>query len=164
MTQVAKEQFQTELINREVDMYDTILVPLDGSKRAEAILRHVEELAQRYDAKVIFLHVVEPPPLIVETEGDYMALHRQELDRRTKQAESYLAALQGEFREKGIEARTRIVYGPVVEAIINAAEREGADLIAIASHGRSGLSQVFYGSVAAGVLHRVDRPLLLVRS
>ena len=58
----------------------------------------------------------------------------------------------------------QVAYGPVVEAIIDAAGREGADLIAIASHGRSGLSQVFYGSVAAGVLHRVDRPLLLIRS
>ena len=145
-------------------MYNTILVPLDGSKRAEAILRHVEELAQRYDAKVIFLHVVEQPPLIVEPEGPNIALHQQELERRIRQAGSYLAAIQGEFREKGIVARTRVVYGPVVEAIINAAEREGADLIAMASHGRSGLSQVFYGSVTAGVLHRVDRPLLLVRS
>jgi nucleotide-binding universal stress UspA family protein len=51
-----------------------------------------------------------------------------------------------------------------VGAIIEAAESEGADLIAMASHGRSGLSQCFYGSVAAGVLHRVDRPLLVVRS
>ena len=145
-------------------MYNTILVPLDGSKRAEAILPHVEELAQRYDARVIFLQVVESIPIIVGPEGALVALHQEELERRTKQAESYLAALQGEFRKKGIEARTRVAYGPVVEAIINAAEREGADLIAIASHGRSGLSQVFYGSVAAGVLHRVDRPLLLVRS
>ena len=145
-------------------MYNTILVPLDGSKRAEAILPHVEELAQRYDARVIFLQVVEPIPIIVGPEGALVALRQEELERRTKQAESYLAALQGEFRKKGIEARTRVAYGPVVEAIINAAEREGADLIAIASHGRSGLSQVFYGSVAAGVLHRVDRPLLLVRS
>jgi len=145
-------------------MYNTILVPLDGSKRAEAILPHVEEMAQRYDAKVIFLQVVEPAPLIVGPEGPYIALNQEELDRRTKQAESYLAGRQGEYREKGIEAQTRIVYGPVVEAIINAAEREGADLVAIASHGRSGLSQVFYGSVAAGVLHRIDRPLLLIRS
>ena len=145
-------------------MYNTILVPLDGSKRAEAILPHVEELAQRYDARVIFLQVVESIPIIVGPEGALVALRQEELERRTKQAGSYLAALQGEFRKKGIEARTRVAYGPVVEAIINAAEREGADLIAIASHGRSGLSQVFYGSVAAGVLHRVDRPLLLVRS
>ncbi len=145
-------------------MYNNILVPLDGSKRAEAILPHVEALAQRYDATVIFLQVVEPVPFIVGPEGAYMAQHQRELDRWKKQAESYLATLQGEFREKGVEARTHIAYGPVVEEIINAAEREGADLIAIASHGRNGLSQVFYGSVAAGVLHRVDRPLLLVRS
>ena len=145
-------------------MYNTILVPLDTSKRAEAILRHVEELAQRYNAKVIFLHVVEHPPLIVEPEGPNIALYQQELERRIKQAESYLPAVQGEFRKKDIKAQTRIVYGSVVEAIINAAERERADLIAMASHGRSGLPQVFYGSVAAGVLHRVDRPLLLIRS
>jgi nucleotide-binding universal stress UspA family protein len=144
-------------------MYNTILVPLDGSKRAEAILRHVEELAQRYDAKVVFLKVVDAY-IVVGPERGHVALHQQVLEQRTKQAESYLAALQGEFREKGIEAWTHIVYGPVVEAIIDTAEREGADLIAIASHGRSGLSQVFYGSVAAGLLHRVDRPLLLIRS
>jgi nucleotide-binding universal stress UspA family protein len=147
-------------------MYNTILVPLDGSKRAEAILPHVEELARHYAAKVILLQVVEPAPTIAGSEGVYIyvALHQQEIDRWTEQVESYLAALQGEFREKGIEARTHIAYGPVVEEIINAADREGADLIAIASHGRSGLPQVFYGSVAAGVLHRVDRPLLLIRS
>jgi nucleotide-binding universal stress UspA family protein len=145
-------------------MYNTILVPLDGSKRAERILPHVEELAQRYDAKVIFLKVVEPFPVIVELEAGVLAPYQQDLDRWTKQAESYLATLQGEFREKGIEARTRIVYGTVVQGIIDAVESEDADLIALASHGRTGLSRVFYGSVAAGVLHRVDRPLLLIRS
>ena len=64
----------------------------------------------------------------------------------------------------GIEARIRVEHGSVVDAIINAAEREGANLIAMASHGRTGLARAFYGGVAAGVLHRVDRPLLLVRS
>jgi nucleotide-binding universal stress UspA family protein len=145
-------------------MYTTILVPLDGSKRAEKILPHVEELAQRYDAKVIFLQVIEPLPLIVGPEGTHMTLYQQELDQQQTRAESYLAGIQGEFREKGIQARARIAYSPVVEAILDTAELEGADLIAIASHGRTGLSQVFYGSVAAGVLHRADRPLLLIRS
>ncbi len=145
-------------------MYKTMLVPLDGSKRAERILRHVEELAQRYDATVVFLRVVEPVLVRATLEGAYPVLEQQEFERRREEAESYLAARQGEFREKGIEARARVVHGPVVEAIIDAAERERADLIAIASHGRSGLSRVFYGSVAAGVLHRVDRPLLVVRS
>jgi nucleotide-binding universal stress UspA family protein len=48
--------------------------------------------------------------------------------------------------------------------IVNAAEKEGVDLIAIASHGRSGLSRAFYGSVTAALLQRIDRPLLLIRS
>ncbi|MCB0137738.1 MAG: universal stress protein, partial [Caldilineaceae bacterium] len=54
--------------------------------------------------------------------------------------------------------------GPVVTAILDVAEREKADLIAMASHGRTGLSRVFYGSVAAGILHKADRPLLLIRA
>ena len=145
-------------------MYNAILVPLDGSKRAERILPHLEELAHHYNARVIFLQVVEPPSVVLESEGNDMERHQEELERQTKQIDIYLAGLEGEFREKGIEAKTRVVHGPVVEAIINAAESEGADLIAIASHGRSGLSGVFYGSVAAGVLHRIDRPLLLIRS
>jgi len=144
-------------------MYKAILVPLDGSKRAEAILGHVEELAQRYHARVILLRVVEPVPISVGLEGSYVVF-REEYERQIAQAEAYLAGLQGEFREKGIEAQTRVDHGSVVEAIINVAEHEGADLVAMASHGRSGLSQVFYGSVAAGVLHRIDRPLLLIRS
>lgn len=145
-------------------MYETILVPLDGSMRAEAILPHVEELAHRYDAEVVLLRVIELTPPIGAAERAYIMLRQRELNRQEKEAEAYLAGLQGVFREKGIRTRTRIGYGPVVEAIIHAAERDQADLIAIASHGRSGLSQVFYGSVAAGLLQRIDRPLLLVRS
>ena len=145
-------------------MYKTILVPLDGSKRAEAILPHVEELAQRYEASVVFVQVLEPIPYVAGPEGPPITLWEQGLEQRRTDAEKYLKARRGEFREKGIESRGLVFQGPVVEAITDAAEREGADLIAIASHGRTGLSQCFYGSVAAGVLHRVDRPLLVVRS
>lgn len=145
-------------------MYKTILVPLDGSKRAEAILPHVEELAHRYDAKVVFVRVLEPIPYVAGPEGMPITLREQELEQRRRDAEEYVKARQGEFREKGIDSRGLVFQGPVVEAISDAAERENADLIAIASHGRSGLSQCFYGSVAAGVLHRVDRPLLVIRS
>ena len=148
-------------------MYKTILVPLDGSKRAERILRHVEALAQGFEARVIFLQVVElppDPPLGTVGPSVYVTEYQEEFEKRTKRAQSYLAGLEGEFQEKRIEAESRTTYGSVVQAIIDAAEREGADLIAMASHGRGGLSQVFYGSVAAGVLHRVDRPLLIIRA
>jgi nucleotide-binding universal stress UspA family protein len=64
----------------------------------------------------------------------------------------------------GLDAAICVEDGPVVETILRVAERYEAGLIAMASHGRTGLGRVFYGSVAAGVLHGADRPLLLVRS
>jgi nucleotide-binding universal stress UspA family protein len=144
-------------------MYRTILVPLDGSKRAEAILPHVEDLAHRYGAKVIFLEVVEPEPVVV-ADSLHEAYDSKRYTRRLTEIEYYLKAHRGEFQAKGIAAQMCVSEGPVVEEIIKIAERENVDLIAMASHGRTGLPRVFYGSVAAGVLHRVDRPLLLIRS
>ncbi|MGD1975192.1 MAG: universal stress protein [Desulfobacterales bacterium] len=144
-------------------MYHKILVPLDGSKRADKIIPHVEGLAKRYKAKVIFLQVIEYKT-IPTAEGAFISLSGQEFEEAKERAEKHLKGLQGEFREKNIESRTHVTYGPVVEGIINLAAQEGVDLIALASHGRGGLSRVFYGSVAAGLLHRVDRPLLIIRS
>ena len=144
-------------------MYHKILVPLDGSKRAEKILPHVEELATRYKARVIFLQVVEYKT-ITTPEGAFINLSDLEFEQAKEQAEKHLAGIQGKFRGKNIETQTYVTYGPVVEGIINMAAREGVDRIALARHGRSGLSRVFYGSVAAGLLHRVDRPLLIIRS
>ena len=145
-------------------MYKTILVPLDGSKRAEAILPHVEELARRYAARVIFLQAVEHVSVAVT--GHALLIERSlvEFRRQVDEAASYLGSWQERFREKGINAWVCIEHGPAVKTIIYVAERESADLIAMASHGCSGLSGVFYGSVAAGVLSRVSRPLLLIRS
>jgi nucleotide-binding universal stress UspA family protein len=93
-----------------------------------------------------------------------LSAYQQNRDRRKKDAESYLAGLEGVLKEKNISAKRIVSFGSVVQSILDTAEREGADLIAMASHGRSSLSRVFYGSVAAGVLHRVDRPLLIIRS
>lgn len=147
-------------------MYKTIMVPLDGSKRAERILSHVENMAQCFGSKIIFVQVVRSQR-IAGTEEYGMVLHRQEIEQREqriKDAKSYLTALKGEFREKGIDTRIHVFQGPVTKTIINLAESEEVDLIAMTSHGRSGLTRVFYGSVAAGVLNIVDRPLLLIRS
>lgn len=144
-------------------MYQTILVPLDGSKRAERILKHAEELARCFNAKIIFLQVVTVPNL-VGFDASGILLYHHNLELQAKQAESYLNSLKGEFREKGIEAKTCVVGGPVVEQIIDCALRENADLVAMSSHGRTGLSRAFYGSITAGVLNLIDRPLLIIRS
>jgi nucleotide-binding universal stress UspA family protein len=148
----------------ENQMYKTILVPLDGSKRAERILPHVEELAFRFEAKVIFIRVIELNMNTIDPRGSDPVAHSEMVDDLVEEAEVYLSALKGEFREKGIRVKTILDFGGVVGMISNTAEREGVDLIAMASHGRTGLRRVFYGSMAAGVLQQVDRPLLLIRA
>ena len=147
-------------------MYQKILVPLDGSKRAEAIVPHVEELARCFGAKIFFLMIVEPFSVITPTNGFVppQETFQGEHEKAIKRAQSYLKCFAGEFREKKISAKTMVEEGPIVSKIIEVSNRENVDLIAMASHGRTGLAHVFYGSVAAGVLHRIDRPLLLIRA
>lgn len=144
-------------------MYKTILVPLDGSERAEEILPQVEEVAHRFAAKVVFMQVVESYSVMAGPYG-MVEMNIADFEHQTMKADAYLKDRCDEFRKKNIQAQKCVEHGPIVEAILDVAIREEADLIAMASHGRSGLSRVFYGSVAAGVLQRVDRPLLLIRS
>ena len=144
-------------------MYNTILVPLDGSKRAEAILPHVQKLAGSGQSKVILLTAMgQRQPVVAPREA--AALNPLEDEKRFQATEHYLNQLAEEIRRMDIRVETKVVYGAAVETIIKVAEEERADLIAIASHGRTGLARVFYGSISAGVLNAVDRPLLLIRS
>ena len=151
-------------------MYETILVPLDGSKRAEAVLPHVEEMAAHYGSAVVFLRVFEIPhitPVTAVSDDEYEALphlSREQLLGLVTDAQNYLRGVCKQMTDHGISGRFRVEYGPVAATIINSANKENADLIAMASHGSSGLEGVYYGSVAAGVLQRVDRPLLIVRA
>jgi nucleotide-binding universal stress UspA family protein len=149
-------------------MYRRILVPLDGSARAEAILPHVVNLALRSAAKVTLIRVVQfsigfdGTESMTMTGGAELAARVFEEDRIA--SESYLESVRARLQAKGIDTRARVAYGPVIDAILLAAGEEQADLIAMASHGRTGAGCVFYGCVAIGVLHRIDRPLLIVRS
>ena len=145
-------------------MYQKILVPLDGSKRAERILPHAESLATSHGATVILLRVVQ---MVIVADGykhiqyeESMAASREAL----REAELYLDEQAGRLRKKGLKVEKIAQMGPVVETILNIAEKQNVDLIAMASHGRTGISKVFYGSIAAGVIHRIDRPLLVIRS
>ncbi len=145
-------------------MYKTIVVPLDGSKRAESILPHAESLALKYAAKIVLLQVVEPNVAMITPYDMVPYYDPKEAERFLGEARSYLATKEGELRSQGIDVKSVVESGPVVTVILDVAERENAELIAMASHGRTGLARVFYGSVAAGILHKADRPLLLVRA
>ena len=145
-------------------MYKKILVPLDGSKNAEAILPHVEALLdQNPEAMAILLMVVEPQR-VYPSATIYMATDYLDYEKGTKEAEEYLAAVRERLAKKGFDSETYIAHDTPVKGIVHTAEHRSVDLIAMASHGRTGLQRVFYGSVAAGVLHSIDRPLLLIRA
>jgi nucleotide-binding universal stress UspA family protein len=145
-------------------MYSKILVPLDGSMHAEEILPHVEQLARYAKATLVFVRVIAPPALTKVQEMPYQTLRRQDLDRRSREAELYLRGVQGKFREKGIETKINVLTGSPVTAIANAARRERADLVAIASHSTGSLPALLGSNVAAKLLQRVDCPMLIVRS
>ena len=143
-------------------MYKTILVPLDGSERAEGILPHVEHIARQNQSNLIFLHVLVPIYAYSPHGDPYIDpnLIEQERNRMTE----YMANLKDAFTEKGFTTNYVIRNGNPVREIVQVAEARQADLIAIASHGRTGLTRVFLGSIAAGVLHQTDKPLLLIRT
>jgi nucleotide-binding universal stress UspA family protein len=144
-------------------MYEKILVPLDGSKRAEMILPHVEDMASRYQAEVILLNSIEHF-FSPNGEGIFIEFSIDDFNREQYEAYFYLRKIAEDFAGKKIKAEIRLAAGPPVDAIIETANKDNVDLIAMASDGGGASSRVIYGSVSAGVLNKVDRSLLIIRS
>jgi nucleotide-binding universal stress UspA family protein len=143
-------------------MYKKILVPLDGSPMAEEILEPVEELATEFGSKVLLLRVDEEPRMLGDDEVIDGLTSEQQRQRR-RQMEPYLRRVEKRFQEKGIEAKYYIAFGPVVGTLLTVAEKEDVDLIALTSRGLDGSYRVMSRSVAARLLERAHRPLLLIR-
>jgi len=147
-------------------MYQRILVPLDGSQRAEAILPHVQTLAQQFDATVIFVRVVDVEPVVVPPAGVPVVTVPPKLDVTAfvDEAAAYLESVAQPFQGAGLKTEVRTPQGEVPDEIWQVAAEDNADMIAIASHGRGTLAQVWYGSVASALLQRATMPVLMVRS
>jgi nucleotide-binding universal stress UspA family protein len=151
-------------MRQELEMYKKILVPLDGSKRAESIIPQVEELANCLDAEVILLRVYMTNFGQVDFYGHDPELYDVIRANCKEEVLAYLNEVRQTILGKGLRVRVLAEEGLVIDTILSVAQREDADLLAMSSHGRTGLARVFYGSVAMGVLHKVDRPLLIIRS
>ncbi len=136
-----------------------ILVPLDGSPLAETILPFVESLARRARGYVTLLHVTPVPE---GTIADHPAID-QMVRRDTQLAESYLHDHRRRLTAAGIDATVAVVAGHPASEIVRHAEQMDVDLIALATHGRSGIQAWAHGSVADEVLHTTRTPLLLLR-
>jgi len=147
-------------------MYKKILVPLDGSDLAECVLPHVESTAKGCGVQeVVFLRVAEPFHL----RGGYSAYFSQEtinrIDADNKAAaESYLSQLMKRTRYDGVSVKPEVITGIPTESIADYATKNSIDLIAIATHGRSGISRWAWGSVADRILRSACVPVLMVRA
>jgi nucleotide-binding universal stress UspA family protein len=142
-------------------MYNRILVPLDGSRTAEAILPFVLEIAGPLDIEVTLLRVVVPiPPSVVEGSRHVVV---EDTEARRAEAERYLDSLAAELRDRGVRVRTVVRRGDPVTEIASAARELEVDLVAMTTHGRSGLGRLLFGSVAEAVLRSTDLPVLMMR-
>lgn len=135
------------------------LVPLDTSPVAERILPRVLHLGSLLGWSVRLLHVV--PTRILFGARSYPLMAGDLMERR-RRGEEYLRGVARRFEEKGIPVETMVVEDEdPARAIVSAAEEHGVDLVAMASHGRGGLTRAILGSVTDGILSRSRLPLLL---
>ncbi|MDZ4247007.1 MAG: universal stress protein [Dehalococcoidia bacterium] len=145
-------------------MYKKVLVPLDGSDLAECVLPHVEAVATGCGVgEVILLTIVEPVYYMIEDEGNVGINLIKVLEEREEKARHYLASAAKKLADKGVQVKTAVVRGGAAVTIPQYARENGVDLIAMATHGRSGVSKWVWGSVAEKVLRSSPVPILLVR-
>jgi nucleotide-binding universal stress UspA family protein len=126
-----------------------VLVPLDGSERAEAILPWLEHPQHPWGTEVVLIRSVTVDAATnfsTETEaGDYLATQARRLERA------------------GLRVRCEVWHGTPTQAILNAAARRRVGLIAMTTHGRRGLDRLRFGSIAESVVRKARVPVLLVR-
>ncbi|MBI4330162.1 MAG: universal stress protein [Chloroflexi bacterium] len=152
-------------------MYERILIPLDGSKVGESALAFVDDLLSKLSpevkAEIILLQVVSRVhPAVVAGEAVADVIRPQEeLAELKEKAAAYLNSVGEGFRNRGAAVRVIVSPGDASEEIIKCAEETNADLVAMSTHGRSGLSRWAFGSVTDRVLRRRGKaPILLVKA
>lgn len=141
-------------------MFDKILVTLDGSSLAEKVLPYVEQIAAKFDSEIILLHVVTIPAISASPEANII----EDEKIAEQHAQEYLERIDYRLTQAGLKARPVIVKGKPAEGIVDYAELEKVDLIAMSTHGRSGLGRWVFGSVAERVLRGAGCPVLLIRA
>lgn len=149
-------------------MFEKILICLDGSKLAEQILPYATEQAKRFNSKVVLLQAFTIPSTVTAAGAQASPavspdLIQEEAHRLEAEAKAYLEEVATPLREKGMDVVCITLQGTAGEVIVSYAQNEDADLIALATHGRSGLGRVIFGSVADHVLRESGLPILVIK-
>ena len=142
--------------------YEKILVPLDGSEISEAILPEIEKLASAFGASICLLHVV--PPVIVSGSIEAVVQYETITLASTKEGEAYLRKIEKRLKGKGFTVESHLQQGNEAQRILEQCDQEDIGLIAMSTHGRSGVSRWLLGSVAEKVVRHATKPIFLVRS
>src|SRR5690242_5081371 len=137
-------------------MYETILVTLDGTPSDRAIIEHVKQLAKLAHSHLVLLHVADG--WAARTYG------RDAVSREISEDSVYLEKVRAEFESDGIPAQAELAYGEPADEIIKWVQQKGCDLVAMSTHGHRFLADVFLGTTANRVQHRISAPVLLLRA
>lgn len=154
--------------------YERILVPLDGSPLAEAVLPHATAIAQKFNSELILLQVVptftsrmrETAPTASAPAASELSvdLARQLHSAERAAAKTYLEQAQQQLRTEGVlNARGLVEEGIPSRTILEVAKATDSNLIAMSTHGRTGIGRAVFGSVSDAVLRASTVPVLLVR-
>ena len=141
-------------------MFDTILVPLDGSQMADCVLPHVAALAGPFNAEVTLLRMLEKNQMVSSTQ--LFDLLNWQINKT--RADLYLEKIRDLFKRSGIQAKAVVLEGLVAEGIAKYAQQHRTKLIVLSSHGRSGLTQWGISSITQKIILIAQTSLLIVRA
>jgi nucleotide-binding universal stress UspA family protein len=137
-------------------MYDKILVTLDGTPTDRAIIQHVQQLAKLAHSRVVLLHVADG--WAARTYGP------DAVSPEITEDSEYLQSVKAEFQAIGIPTDAELAYGDPAKEIIRWIEQKGCNLVAMSTHGHRFLGDLFLGTTATRVQHRVSVPVLLLKA
>ena len=141
-------------------MFDTILVPLDGSQLADCVLPHVAAIARPFDAEITLLRMLEKNQ--AGTSAQLFDLVNWQINK-TRSA-LYLDKIHARFQKLNIRTRTAVQEGLVADGITEYAQSQGMKLIVLSSHGRNGLTQWGISSVTQKIILSAQTSLLIIRA
>ncbi|AXG10681.1 universal stress protein [Haloplanus rubicundus] len=141
-------------------MYDSILIPTDGSDAASTAARYGLALAERFDATVHVLSIVDPDRFVTDAVGDVDDLIRRQEKRLHERARADVDRVAA---ESPVPVETHVVEGRPSAVLASAIDDYDTDLVAMGTHGRSGVDRYLFGSLAERTLRTAHVPVLTVR-
>lgn len=155
------------VIDATTPLLERVLIPVDGSQLSECAIRHTLRLFGSARIRYTLMQVVTPPQAVALSDSVPVPLpvSYDTEDQLRSNARDYLEQLAQPHRARGYRIDTAVIVRPrAVVGILHLAYRTRADLIAMATHGRSGFKRLVLGSVADAVVRGSDTPLLLMRA